>query len=122
MSNAISEALLKEKLSDWTSSNKVQETLDLSSMDESSFKKELNTLETKGIIERTGAKKGLKFRYKFSDKLAKELSETPDSNLEKSVNINVEKKSKKAKVNLEDIQCEIVMLDRHEFTEEVTNV
>ena len=65
MSN-ISETLLKEKLSDWTSYNKVQEALNLSDIDETVFKKELTTLETKGLIERTGAKKGLKFRYKIT--------------------------------------------------------
>ena len=122
MSN-ISETLLKEKLSDWTSSNKVQEALNLSDIDETVFKKELTTLETKGLIERTGAKKGLKFRYKFSEKLKQEFTEdvtstdtvTPET-------FSQEKKPKKAKVNLADIQCEIVNLDRHEFTEEVTNV
>jgi hypothetical protein len=119
MSN-ISETLLKEKLSEWTSSTKVREALELSSMDEALFKKELNILETKGLIERTGAKKGLKFKYKFSDELKKEFTE--ETNIPENIKIEPEKKNKKSKVNIEDIQCEIVNLDKHEFTEEVTNV
>ena len=64
MMSSISEDLLKNKLYDWTASNKIQETLGLTSMDVALFKKELSALESKGTIERAGAKKGLKFRYK----------------------------------------------------------
>ena len=125
--NSISEALVREKLSDWTSSNKVKEVLELTSVEESLFKKEFGLLETKGIVERMGAKKGLKFRYKNSivaeNTIQKELKNDSKEEVSKHLDVVVsEKKSKKAKIAIEDIPCEIVILDKHEFTEEVTNV
>ena len=121
----ITEPLLKEKLTEWTPSTKVQETLGLTSMDESSFKKELVALETKGLIVRMGAKKGLKFKYGSSetsgvtevqeDGQVKIITETP-------TNERVSKSKKQHKITIEDIACEVTCLDKNEFSAEVTNV
>lgn len=76
----ISQELVASKLKDWTLSCKIQETLGLTSMEEALFKKELSALEEKGVLEREGARRGLKFRYKAptsfsSNKNLKELEE-----------------------------------------------
>lgn len=120
MASNISEALLKDKLYAWTASNKIQETLGLTSMDVALFKKELTALESKGIIERAGAKKGLKFRYKVSQPAAqptliKEKVEQIDTQTKET------KKKNKPKVSIEDIPCAISNMDKHSYTEEVTN-
>ena len=120
MSN-ISETVLKEKLTDWTASSKVQELLGLTSVEETIFKKELASLVEKGIIERTGAKKGLKFRFK---------SEIDDSNevkeVEKPTKTKVKIKQKKAKVkkviDVSEIECEVCNMVKNDITTEVTNV
>ena len=122
--NNITEELLKENLTSWTASTKVQETLGLSSMDEHSFKKELVALETKGLIERMGAKKGLKFKYKTTDGTIE--TEINDENTVKIITEEpkekVSKVKKTSKIALEDIPCEITTLDRNEFSAEVTHV
>lgn len=121
MTSNISEKLLKEKLSSWTASTKVQETLGLSSMDEASFKKELTDLESKGLIERTGAKKGLKFKHNTGKQEPVEDGEV----IKLSAKIKKEKKpkkEKKVKIDVEDIPCEVTNMDRHEYTDEVNNV
>ena len=118
--SSISELLVKEKLGSWTSSNKVQEVLGLSSMDERSFKKELTALETRGIIERMGAKKGLKFKCAGSVSKPVEITEKvkkPKEEKPEKANKNSSKK-----IEISDISCEITTLDKHEFTNEVTNV
>ncbi len=116
MTNNIPEELIKDKLFTWTSSNKIQEILGLTSMDAALFKKELSALESKGIIERAGAKKGLKFRYKN-----KQQTEAQPS-VEHNAPVKEEKKKKKAKIDIEDIPCAVSNMDRHEFTDDVNNV
>jgi hypothetical protein len=56
--------LLKKKLSDWVLSAHVVETLGLSSEDEAQIKKELIDLCDKGLVEKEGVRRGLKFRLK----------------------------------------------------------
>jgi hypothetical protein len=56
--------LLKKKLSNWVLSAHVVETLGLSSEDEAQIKKELIDLCDKGLVEKEGVRRGLKFRLK----------------------------------------------------------
>ena len=121
--NNITEPLLKEKLFDWTASTKVQETLGLSSMDEGSFKKELIALESKGLIERSGAKKGLKFKYKTTDSTSTtEVKEDGQVKIITEAKDVAVKPKKQHKINIEEIPCEITCLDKNEYTSEITNV
>lgn len=55
--------LLAAKLKNWTLSCKVQETLGLSSMDEASFRKQLEAFEKQGFLIKEGARRGLKYKY-----------------------------------------------------------
>ena len=116
--NNIPEILVKERLHSWTLSAKVQETLGLSSMDEGSFKKELTALESKGIIERSGARRGLRFKYKDTEAKTESKEATTGPVIEEKAT----KVKSKPKVDIAEIPCEITCLDRHEFTKDVTNV
>lgn len=122
----VTKELVREKLGEWTPSTKVQETLGLSSMDEALFKKEFQALETEGVIEREGAKKGLKFKFKTSkeskdaspsDLLA--LMGTPKTEVHTS-----KPKSKKAEkpVDVTELASEVTIIPKHEYHSEVTNV
>lgn len=67
VSTLVTPQLLKKKLSSWTLSAHVVETLGLSSDDEAQIKKELIDLCDKGIVEKDGVRRGLKFRYIGND-------------------------------------------------------
>lgn len=120
--------LVTEVLTEWTPSTKVQELLGLSSMDEALFKKEFLALEEKGIVEREGARRGLKFRAvsgKPSDKKdstsAQEAKTTPvTSKTEETIKPKAKKSEKR--VDVSEIYCEVVHVPKHEYVHEVTNV
>lgn len=78
----LTKELLKSKLSDWTLSCKVCDTLGLTADAEAQVKSELFALEEKGLVERDGVRRGLKFRYKpSSDVVLTEDSEESDEPL-----------------------------------------
>lgn len=54
---------LLKKLAKWTLSAHIVETLGLSSEDDAQIKKELIDLCDKGLVEKDGVRRGLKFRY-----------------------------------------------------------
>lgn len=124
MSN-ISTELLAEKLSDWTLSSKVQDTLGLSSMDEDSFKKEFSALEAKGFIVRDGVRRGLKFKVSDTIKTGKiEVSTEEAEPVKIVVKDPAIKKVKKhhspTAVDAKDIEAEVTIFPRHEYMDEVT--
>lgn len=67
--------LLKKKLSEWTLSAHVADTLNLSSEDDAQIKKELFDLCDKGLVEKEGNRRGLKFRLKPGVKVEEETEE-----------------------------------------------
>lgn len=125
MSKLTSE-LVKEVLTEWTPSTKVQELLGLSSMDEALFKKELLALEEKGVVEREGARRGLKFRaVNGKPSVKKDSSSTQDTKpVAAKTEETVKPKAKKSekKVDVSEIYCEVVYVPKHEYVHEVTNV
>lgn len=116
----VSSELVQKLLTEWTPSTKVQELLGLSSMDEALFKKELFALEEKGIIEREGARRGLKFKAVVGNAPAKSDSKSPV--LEQQTTVKPKLKRSEKRVDVSEIPCEIVNIPRHEYTGEVTNV
>lgn len=127
----VTKELVQEKLLEWTASSKVQEVLGLSSMDEALFKKELQTLEDKGLIERDGIRRGLKFKAVIAGE-PKKIPKVDDASnflaamTGKSSTVAAEPKpkSKKAEktVDLSEIPCEVTHIPKHEHIHEVTHV
>lgn len=127
----ISKDLVVEKLVDWTPSNKVQELLGLSSMDEDSFKKEFSDLEKQGLVIRDGARRGLKFKAATSDSIKvvkpepkKEEPVAAVTTTEDPVKVAKKKKHVTAatKADIKDIECEITIFPQHELMSAVTHV
>ena len=77
--------LLKKKLSDWVLSARVVETLGLSSEDEAQIKKELIDLCDKGLVEKDGVRRGLKFRLKPGTEV--EETEEEEVSLESQIHV-----------------------------------
>jgi hypothetical protein len=123
----VTKELVQEKLEEWTPSTKVQETLGLSSMDEALFKKEFQALEDKGIVEREGAKRGLKFKFKTANKESKDASSSDllammkTSPKETTESKPKSKKPEKA-VDISELPSEVTIIPKHEYHAEVTNV
>lgn len=110
--------LVREKLTDWTPSTKIQELLGLSEMDEAQFKKQLSTLEASGVIERIGAKKGLKFKAVTADGSSSIVEQAP----EKTEETKSTHKKPQLTGAVSELPCKISILPPHVHTSEVTNV
>jgi hypothetical protein len=83
----VSQELIESKLKNWTLSCKIQETLGLTSMEEALFKKELFALEEKGLLEREGVRRGLKFRYKAPSSFSKSSDDSTEEVQEETTEI-----------------------------------
>lgn len=62
MANLITKELLESKLRQWTLSSQVHKVLGFTDEQESAVKAELNTLAELGVVDKDGARRGLKFR------------------------------------------------------------
>lgn len=113
----ISKSLLKDKLSDWVLSAKVQETLGLSNMDEATFKRQLAEFESAGVIERSGERRGLKFRFVDTESLVA----TPTSSKGSVEKPKSEKSEKISDKTDEDIPRHIINLPKHSYSDILEN-
>ena len=73
----LTQELLKKKLSSWTLSSKVVETLGFEETQASEVKQELDALAEMGLVEREGERRGKKFRFKQDSNTASD-EETSD--------------------------------------------
>jgi hypothetical protein len=74
----LTQELLKKKLSSWTLSSKVVETLGFEETQASEVKQELDALAEMGLVEREGERRGKKFRFKQDSNTASDEVETTD--------------------------------------------
>ena len=74
----LTQELLKKKLKSWVLSSKVATTLGFEETQASEIKQELHALVEMGIVEETGQRRGLKYRFKSDSNEDEQDSEVSD--------------------------------------------
>lgn len=119
MSDKVTKELVLANLQEWTPSTQVQEKLGLSSMEDAVFKRQFYALEEKGIVEREGAKRGLKFRAVTQGKTEAKPVEKAKPTAEDAPKAKAKRENS---LDISEIPCEITIIHKHEYMSDVTNV
>ena len=85
----ITKELLEEKLTVWTLSSQVHKALGFTDEQEAAVKAELNTLAELGVVDRDGARRGLKYRLAGVPELELSLDEDSEDEASAEVEHNI---------------------------------